>query len=278
MTALMWAVKYKYIDIVDYLLNNGADPTIKTDSGDTVLILALEHKLWDEQSMITLWKSVKRVSFIDVNFTNKNGHNMLHMCVRRDWEELLKLLLTEKVFRQNRQIPPNRTFKPNIDSGNSNGVTPLMLACFRNNINIINILIDAGADILKEDNHGRMTLCYAISSLVKISKPPFLATDKIITELRKKSLLDTYLKRRLELIIATAKKNEISCATSEMLIKIIQFAVQFIKEGICIFLECDVFAQLLEVIGGILIGSMSKRCCLRFSRRDWTMLLSSNSS
>ncbi|XP_063921986.1 uncharacterized protein LOC135136562 isoform X3 [Zophobas morio] len=233
MTALMWAVKYKYIDIVDYLLNNGADPTIKTDSGDNVLILALEHKLWDEQSMINLWKSVKRVSFIDVNFTNKNGHNMLHMCVRRDWEELLKLLLTEK---------------PNIDSGNSNGVTPLMLACFRNNINIINILIDAGADILKEDNHGRMTLCYAISSLVKISKPPFLATDKIITELRKKSLLDTYLKRRLELIIATAKKNEISCATSEMLIKIIQFAVQFIKEGICIFLECDVFAQLLEIL------------------------------
>jgi ankyrin repeat protein len=97
MTALMWAVKYKYLDIVEYVLNNGADPTIKTDSGDNVLILALEHKLWDEQSMINLWKAVKRVSFIDVNFTNKNGHNMLHMCVRRDWEDLLKLLLTEKV-------------------------------------------------------------------------------------------------------------------------------------------------------------------------------------
>ncbi|RZC41499.1 uncharacterized protein BDFB_001381 [Asbolus verrucosus] len=233
MTALMWAVKYKYLDIVDYLLNNGADPTIKTDSGDNVLILALEHKLWDEHSMINLWKAVKKVSFIDVNFTSKNGHNMLHMCVRRDWEELLKILLLEK---------------PNVDAGNSNGVTPLMLSCFRNNIAIIDILIEAGADILKEDNHGRMTLCYAISSAMKISKPPLLATEKIIAELKKKSSLETYLKRRLELIIVTAKKSEISCATSEMLIKIIHFSVQYIDEGIRIFLECDVFTQLLEVI------------------------------
>ncbi|XP_044260076.1 uncharacterized protein LOC123008358 isoform X2 [Tribolium madens] len=233
MTALLWAIKYKYLDIVDYLLNNGADPTIKTDSGDNVLILALEHKLWDEQSMINLWKSVKKISFIDVNFTNKNGHNMLHMCVRRDWEQLLKLLLTEK---------------PDIDAGNSNGVTPLMLACFRNNITIITILINAGADILKEDNHGRMTLCYAISSCMKVNKPPFLATEKIITELKKKSSLENYLHRRVELIIATAKRSEISCATAEMLIKIVQFAVHYMEEGISIFLGCDIFAQLLEII------------------------------
>jgi hypothetical protein len=145
--------------------------------------------------------------------------------------------------------------KPNVDAGNSNGVTPLMLACFRNNIAIIDILIEAGADTLKEDNHGRMTLCYAISASMKASKPPFLATEKIIAELKKKSSLDTYLKRRLELIIATAKKSEISCATSEMLIKIIQFAVQFIQEGICILVECDVFGQLLEVSCGILIAA-----------------------
>nr|XP_974847.2 PREDICTED: uncharacterized protein LOC663720 isoform X2 [Tribolium castaneum] len=233
MTALMWAVKHKYLDIVDYLLTNGADPTIKTDSGDNVLILALEHKLWDEQSMINLWKAVKKVSFIDVNFTSKNGHNMLHMCVRREWEQLLKLLLNEK---------------PDVDAGNSNGVTPLMLACFRNNISIITTLINAGADILKEDNHGRMTLCYAISSCMKVSKPPFPATEKIITELKNKSSLENYLKRRLELIIATAKKSEISCATAEMLIKIVQFAVQYMEEGIPTFLECDVFAQLLEII------------------------------
>lgn len=131
-----------------------------------------------------------------------------------------------------------------------------MLASFRNNVNIINILIDAGADILKEDNHGRMTLCYAISSSMKISKPPFLAAEKVVSELRKRSLFETYLKRRLELIIITAKKNEVSCTTSEMLIKIMQFAVQYTEEGISVFLECDVFSRLLEVWLRILITSL----------------------
>lgn len=246
-TALMWAVKYRYMDMVDYLITNGADPTIKTDSGDNVLIQALEHKLLDEHSIINLWKKVKKVSFIDVNFTNKNGHNMLHMCVRRDWEQVLKILLTEKVAKYFPKSNFLIKLKPDVDAANFNGVTPLMLACFRNNIKIIEILIKAGADILKEDNHGRMPLCYAISSCMKIGNPSFLATEKIIIELKKKSSFEKYLKRRVELIIATAKKSEISCATAEMLIKIVKFSVQFMKEGILIFLECDVFTQLLDV-------------------------------
>lgn len=100
MTALMWAVKCKHIDIVNYLLKNNADPTIKTESGDTALILALENKIWEEKSMISFWENVRAVSFVDVNFANRNGHNILHMCVRRDWSNFLKMLLLEKVKKQ----------------------------------------------------------------------------------------------------------------------------------------------------------------------------------
>lgn len=99
MTALMWAVKYKFLDVIDFLLENGADPNIKTDSGDNILTLALEHKLWDEESIIKLWNSFKRICCTDINSTNKNGHNILHMCVRRDWENFLKILLSEKVLK-----------------------------------------------------------------------------------------------------------------------------------------------------------------------------------
>lgn len=90
-------MKNKYVDFIEYLISNGADPTIKIDNGDNLLVIALENKLWDEEGVINLWKTIKKISFIDVNFTSKSGHSMLHMCVRRDWDKLLKLFVNEKV-------------------------------------------------------------------------------------------------------------------------------------------------------------------------------------
>lgn len=93
----MWAIKNKSLDIIDFLLSNGADPTIKNDNGDAVLFIAMENKLWDEKSYITLWNRIKNVSFVDVDFTSKNGRNMIHAAVRREWNEMLNILITEKV-------------------------------------------------------------------------------------------------------------------------------------------------------------------------------------
>lgn len=61
-----------------------------------------------------------------------------------------------------------------------------MLACFRSSKTITDLLIDAGADVFKEDQRGVMALSYAISSAV-INKllPPFEVVDKIVSELGK---------------------------------------------------------------------------------------------
>ncbi|ERL94197.1 hypothetical protein D910_11478 [Dendroctonus ponderosae] len=96
-TALIWAVKLKYLDMIEFLLNNGADPNMKVENGENTVLIALEHKLWDEQSFMEYWGMVSKVSRIEVNAINKNGHTILHIAVRREWEKLIKLLLTQKV-------------------------------------------------------------------------------------------------------------------------------------------------------------------------------------
>lgn len=103
-TALIWAVKYKYLDQITFLLENGADPTIKVDNGENIVIIALEHKLWDESTFLHFWELVSKVSSVDVNATNKNGHTILHIAVRREWEKFIEKLLSEKVSVKSNQI------------------------------------------------------------------------------------------------------------------------------------------------------------------------------
>lgn len=92
-TALIWAIRYKYTELIKYLLEHGADPTVTVDNGDNIIIIALEHKLWDEITFMEFWHLVGRKGCVDVNATNKNGHTVLHIAVRREWERFIKELL-----------------------------------------------------------------------------------------------------------------------------------------------------------------------------------------
>lgn len=59
-----------------------------------------------------------------------------------------------------------------------------MLACYRNNIDIINILLKHNADISKEDNKGFSPICYAFASAIsKRLKPPFSIVDMLLQKL-----------------------------------------------------------------------------------------------
>lgn len=98
MTALMWAIKYRYLDIIEYLLVNGADPSISNDSGDNALIIALEHKLWDERDFIKIFASVIARNKSIINCTNRNNGNcLLHLAVKRDWDVFVNMLIKAKV-------------------------------------------------------------------------------------------------------------------------------------------------------------------------------------
>lgn len=70
---------------------------------------------------------------------------------------------------------------------NSSGATPLMLAAFRYNLQIVEVLLQAGADVFRKDNRGRTALCYAIfTAIVKCLRPPYAVIDLLIAEMEVK--------------------------------------------------------------------------------------------
>ncbi|XP_066145223.1 uncharacterized protein [Euwallacea fornicatus] len=238
-TALIWAIRYKHLELIRLLLQKGADPTIRVDNGENIVITALEHKLWDEVTFMEFWQMISTVSEVEINAANKNGHTILHIAVRREWEKFISVLLDAKV---------------EIDITNINGVTPLMTACFRNNFNIVSILISHGADFTKEDNHYRTALCYATVTGAKISKPPFLISERIIFELKKDLSFKEYIKRRIEIIELILNKEKVSDSESEMLITLINYLVQYTENGLKLILKANIF----ELIQKILTNAQNK--------------------
>jgi len=72
------------------------------------------------------------VDFQDVNSTNSEGENALHVAVLWKETEVVRMLIKEGI---------------NIDQPGDLGHTPLHEACSSGNMEIVKILVEAGADI-----------------------------------------------------------------------------------------------------------------------------------
>lgn len=97
MTALMWAARHKNLHVIELLLNRGADPSVPTEAGDTVLFQALENKCWEEEEFLSLWRRVEKVQLVDVDYVGRSTRSMLHLAVRRGWCEVIDELISAKV-------------------------------------------------------------------------------------------------------------------------------------------------------------------------------------
>ncbi|KAI4461304.1 ire1-related [Holotrichia oblita] len=172
-TPLFWAVKCKSLESIRILLLNGADPDDANTNGDHIIFTAMDSKNWDEVAFIYLWNNISSVKTMNINLLNKNGNSMLHMAVRRDWLSFIHIIIAQGI---------------NVDITNSSGVTPLMLASFRNSIGILNKLLECGAVVEKEDNNGFIALCYALSSVVSKQLPmPNAVVQKLLNDMQIKN-------------------------------------------------------------------------------------------
>ena len=54
--------------------------------------------------------------------------------------------------------------KPNKNSQDENGQTPLMMACSRNHLEVVRLLCNNGADVNTQDNDGNTSLHLVISN------------------------------------------------------------------------------------------------------------------
>ena len=146
-TFLMLACAYGHKDIVLTLLENGADPIICDNKGNS----ALHHVLWSNSSEDNILGIIQTLLSwnINVNAQNNNGITPLMIACSKGYTEAILLLLDKA--------------DPNITD--NKGKTALMYTCENEHIKIIEHLLRTyEADPLQKSNNGISALSYAAYS------------------------------------------------------------------------------------------------------------------
>lgn len=252
MTALMWAVRHKNLNVIELLLNRGADPSVATEAGDTILFQALENKCWEEGEFLSLWKRVEKVQLVDVDYVGRSTRSMLHLAVRRGWCEVIDELIGAKVttVRNILAVKVSDIFQVNVNTRNITGGTPLMAACYYNHVDIAFSLLQVDADPFLEDNKNYTALHYAIlcATIRKLEKPHVIV-DLLLEELGKSnvSFLD-FIKEKLESPNDnTEKQSKIKAAANDMKRTLILYTLKWVRNGARVLLELDVFQKIVQV-------------------------------
>ena len=144
-TPLIQAIKYKQTDIINYLLENNADINLKEELTGFTPLMASFHDITITELLIE--------KGADIEARNVDGINALVYAVSLNDEEMVKFLLEKgadantvcEIENEHICMPP----------------TPLMNAVYNGNTNIINMLLENGADINYTTDFGTTPLMMA---------------------------------------------------------------------------------------------------------------------
>ncbi|CAB3384229.1 Hypothetical predicted protein [Cloeon dipterum] len=140
-TALQFAVSSKNVDLVQMLLDIGADLTLTDLEGKNAM-----HYAVNNERMLRF--IIEKNGYL-VKERLKNGNSILHLAIRSSYQTDKFLWLVEQC-----EIDLNAT--------NSEGETPLLLACKMRKWIIAKILLARNVDIHLQDKKGRTALHYAV--------------------------------------------------------------------------------------------------------------------
>ena len=149
-TPLLLAIVQAQVDCVTYLLNKGASPTQQTTSGENAWDFALQQTKEHPELLLTLldYQTLEGIDCID-----SNGNSVLHKAVARGSHEALTLMAENNIEKLRRYI----------ESYNSAGNTPLIMAIKKQDSRLINILLDRyGADVNKPGKDGLYPIFHAL--------------------------------------------------------------------------------------------------------------------
>lgn len=147
-TPLLLAVHNTYvIKYIDYLLDKGADPTIKNNNLQTALHITYKNDLMN--------RLLKTDALQYINCQDKDGHTPLYFCIEHGSSANLKILLQAGA-------DPNITDKF--------GRTPLIHAAHCNQLQKIELLLDYGADPDIQDikNKKACDYCFEYNKLQEL--------------------------------------------------------------------------------------------------------------
>ena len=155
-TALAFAVSKDDIESVRLLLSAGLDPNLLLPSGNRLLTMAM--KLGHRASALALV-----AGGADIRAVDRGGNSPLHIATQAGDVELVTTLLARGAD-VNVRTPPVRAVASRGRDGGRGFVgggmqTPLMMAAQANRLNVMHVLVDAGADpSLKADNGSTLLM------------------------------------------------------------------------------------------------------------------------
>lgn len=93
----MWAVRSKNLEMINLLVQSGADVTMLDSNRDNVALIAVQSSVWNQNDFLDFWHSVDRK--INLNHANRNGNTILDYAAKREWTELVDLIRRDATKR-----------------------------------------------------------------------------------------------------------------------------------------------------------------------------------
>ena len=174
--------KNSYIDIIKYLINKGSDLNHRDIYGWTSIYYAIEYG-----ATIQIIELLLR-NGSDVRNLSNIGNSVLQIACKRRSLDVIKVLFDlNKITKLTINIPDNF------------GTTSLIEATNRNNFDIVDFLLNNGADPSLKDKSGKTALKYAFDKASRIDNDLKQAIDdKDLTYLTKSKENNTKIIKLLE--------------------------------------------------------------------------------
>ena len=172
-TPLLVAADNGHVGVVKLLLKEGADPSIRTDKGDTALHLAMMRN-YGEVVKLLLEQGV------DTNIENDDHNTALHFAVDRNSREIVTLLLQHGAdinIRGSKGTPLHMTalfgfpgmaehlidHQALLDARGEYDITPLHYAAGKGHLKVVDILLNHGTNVNAKSIYATTPLHFAMS-------------------------------------------------------------------------------------------------------------------
>ncbi|XP_067675639.1 uncharacterized protein [Haliotis asinina] len=187
MTPFMFALKANYFDMVDFLVEHGADMNVQNNRSQTSLHTSAWHgnavgcaKLLDLGMHVDVHDSSKRTPLMcvskrrddrsevinillergaDINVRDKDGNTCLHIAAESEGHIATIGRLVEHQINTKSNLLLERGLDVNVQ--NEHGVTPLMCAARQGNRAVVDLLINSGANVNVTDLCGQDCISHA---------------------------------------------------------------------------------------------------------------------
>ncbi|XP_039292984.1 uncharacterized protein LOC111061653 isoform X2 [Nilaparvata lugens] len=270
---LLGSVAIGNFSVVKRLLKHGCQINSRGKNDWTCLMWAVKCKRLE---MIDLL--IKRSA--DISATNAEGDNAMLLAIQSDaWHQdaFLDLCNTISRFTTTFREVVNHANKKgytllhfsvkrkwnnivdrliedgaDVDCIDYRGITPLMIAGYCGDISLIKRLLRSRANVLLEDKRGCTAVCYAIAFMLPKHVEISQTSDNKLPEefsIFKSMMLSeqTYLKRKLDLLVYPPIA-DFASTIRKCFIPLVTYFVRFNKNGLLLLMELQVFERIQEAI------------------------------